>query len=700
VLIGPITADERLTTTHRAKLAYVYVRQSSLNQVRQHQESTELQYRLVDRAIGLGWPHERVQVIDEDLGKSGAGSVERHGFQKLIAEIGLGNAGLVVSLDASRLARNNRDWHQLLELCSVFGVLIADGERLYDPRAYHDRLLLGLSGIMSEAELHQIRMRLHQGERQKASRGELRLPLPAGLAHDRAGLIILNPDEEVQARLLLVFAKFRELQSARGVMRFLRGSGLPLPVRPILGPSPHDVVWREADSARVRNILQNPAYAGAYVYGRRQKDPSRCRTGSGRGTVKVAVGDWAVCLQAAHPGYIGWEEFMANQRRLADNVSHYDAGHTGAPRRGAALLQGIAICGRCGRRMSLRYTGPNGDYPVYCCRVDRDQRASALCQEVRALPVDTLVECVLLDALAPDQIAIAIAAMGQLEEESRQLDRQWTLRRERARYEAERARRQYDTVEPENRLVARSLERAWEDKLRAVEAIEQEYARWRSEEPVVIGEEERAALQRLGENLPKIWGANTTSAAERKRILRFIVREVVLDQKRDRGQVWLKITWQTGAISEHRLQRRVHTYRDYIDVDRLRQRITQLNAACKMDKEIAATLNQEGFVAARGCKFKGENVWLLRKRWDIPTVKINGVSSNPMRWPDGSFSIQGAAAALGITTQTVFDYLARGLLAGHQLTKGQPWQIDLSKEQISRLRARVRHTKRSKKEAS
>ena len=277
MLIAPNTADERLTTTHRAKLAYIYVRQSSLNQVRQHQESTELQYRLVDRAVGLGWPHERVQVIDEDLGKSGAGSIERHGFQKLIAEIGLGNAGLVVSLDASRLARNNRDWHQLLELCSVFGVLIADGERLYDPRAYHDRLLLGLSGIMSEAELHQIRMRLHQGERQKASRGELRLPLPAGLAHDRAGLIILNPDEEVQARLLLVFAKFRELQSARGVMRFLRASGLPLPVRPILGPSPHDVVWREADSARVRNILQNPAYAGAYVYGRRQKDPSRCR---------------------------------------------------------------------------------------------------------------------------------------------------------------------------------------------------------------------------------------------------------------------------------------------------------------------------------------------------------------------------------------------------------------------------------------
>ena len=468
----------------------------------------------------------------------------------------------------------------------------------------------------------------------------------------------------------------------------------------MLGPSPHEVVWREADSARVRDILHNPAYAGAYVYGRRQKDPIRSRPGSIGGTVKVAIADWAVCLKAAHPGYIGWEEFMANQRRLADNINRYEAGHSGVPRRGSALLQGIAICGCCGRRMSLRYTGPNGDYPVYCCRADRDQRGTALCQEVRALPVDALVEGVLLDALAPDQIAIALAAMGQLEEENRHLDRQWTLRRERARYEAERARRQYDAVEPENRLVARSLERAWEDKLRAVEAIEQEYTRWRSEGPLVISEAERAQLQRLGENLPQIWNAATTSAADRKRILRFIMREVALDEKRERGQVWLKIAWKTGAISEHRLQRRVHTYRDYIDIDRLRKRITELNAAGKMDKEIAAILNREGFVAARACAFKGENVWLLRTRWGIPTVKINGVVANPARWPDGSFSIQGAAAALGITAQTVFDYLERGLLAGRQLTKGQPWQIDLTDEQIIRLRAHVRRTRRSKKEAS
>ena len=252
-------SDERLTSARRAKLAYIYVRQSTVTQIKHHQESTELQYRLVDRAEDLGWPRERIQVIDEDLGKSGAGKTDRQGFQKLISEISLGHAGLVMSLDASRLARNNRDWHQLLELCSLFGVLLADGERLFDPCAYHDRLLLGLSGIMSEAELHQIRLRLHQGERQKAARGELRLPVPAGLVHDRSGAVTLNPDEEVQARVALVFAKFRELHSAHAVRRYLRANGLPLPVRPLRGPSPHDVVWREATSAAFFKIPPSPA---------------------------------------------------------------------------------------------------------------------------------------------------------------------------------------------------------------------------------------------------------------------------------------------------------------------------------------------------------------------------------------------------------------------------------------------------------
>ena len=696
-----ISPDERLTPARRAKLAYIYVRQSSVNQVKHHQESTELQYRLVDRAIGLGWPRERVQVIDEDLGKSGAGQADRQGFQRLIAEIGLGNAGLVISLDASRLARNNRDWHQLLELCSLFGVVIADGERLYDPSAYHDRLLLGLSGIMSEAELHQIRMRLHQGELQKAARGELRVPLPGGLIHDRAGRIILNPDEEVQARLRLVFAKFQELQSSRAVMLYLRRNALLVPVRPLLGPSPHELAWREASASQVRYILKNPAYAGAYVYGRRTVQAAQRGTGRRPASVKVPMDQWKVCLLSVHPGYISWEEFMANQKRLSDNTNDSRAAHRGAPRKGAALLQGIAICGRCGRRMSLRYSGPNANYPVYCCRADKDQTAATLCQEVRALPVDDLVSRILLEALAPDQIKIAIAAVDRMTNEARQLEQQWSLRRERARYEAERARRQYDAVEPENRLVARSLEKAWEDRLRAADAIEQEYRQWRQQDPIVLRAEDHKALEGLARNLPALWSAETTLPDERKRILRLVIQEVFLDQKRSRGQVWIKILWQTGAVSEHCMPRRVQSYNsDYADLDYLRNRISQLNAQGLMDKQVAAVLNEEGVVSARRRPFTYENVWLLRQRWGLPAVKLNPTGANPTQWSDGSYSVQGAAAAIGVTPQVIFDYLANGLLKGRQIAKGQPWQIVLTTEQIDELQKRLLRTRRSRKAAS
>src|SRR3954454_2926237 len=558
-----LNLESPVTTAHRAKLAYIYVRQSTAGQVRQHQESTELQYRLVDRAALFGWPKERIEVIEDDLGKSGTSSDSRGGFQTLIAEIGLGKAGLVLSLDASRLARNNHDWHRLLELCSIFGVLIADGERLYDPAAYHDRLLLGLSGIMSEAELHQIRMRLHQGERQKAARGELRLPLPAGLVWDRGGGIALNPDQEVQARLRFVFDKFRELQSAKAVMRELRRHGLSLPVRPLRGPVPHEVVWVPADSSRVLHILHNPAYAGAYAYGRRRRDPTRRRAGTVRSaTVKVAIEQWTVCLRDAHPGYIGWEEFMTNQARLANNVASHAAGRPGAPRQGGALLQGIAVCARCGRRMAVRYSGPHRDYPLYQCSADQRLTGQPRCQEVRALGVDAEFERVLLDALAPDQIALAVAAVGELETENRALEPQCGLRRERARYEAERARRQYDAVEPENRLVACTLEQAWEEKLRQLETVEQAYAAWRAEQTgVVPGDAGCAEGLGLARNLRHVWEAAT--AQERKQMLRLVVREVALDQKREPGVVWMRIVWQTGAVSEHRLRRKVQGYAQY-----------------------------------------------------------------------------------------------------------------------------------------
>jgi DNA invertase Pin-like site-specific DNA recombinase len=701
VLSTASLTEERITTAHRAKLLYVYVRQSSPGQVRHHRESTELQYRLVERAVLLGWPRERVHVIDDDLGKSGTSSTDRHGFQRLIAEVGLGKAGLVMSLDASRLARNNRDWHQLLELCSLFGVLIADGERLYDPGVYHDRLLLGLSGIMSEAELHQIKVRLHQGERQKAARGELRLPLPAGLMQGRDGGVTLNPDEEVQERLRLVFTKFRELRSAKAVMRYLLRGNLLLPVRPLRGPAPHDVVWRPADSARVIQILKNPAYAGAYVYGRRRPDPIRRQPGSGQiGTIAVAPEDWAVCLKDAHPAYVDWNEFMANQRQLADNLSHYDKDRRGVPRKGRALLQGIVCCGRCARRMCLRYSGPNGDYPVYMCVADHSFTGQPRCQEVRALPVDAEVERLILTALAPDQIAVAIAALGEVEAETRLLERQWSLKRERARYDAERAWRQYDAVEPENRLVARSLERVWEDQLRRAEQIEQEFDVWRREQSVSISDADRQQILALGEDLPALWHAPTTTAADRKQIVRLVIKEIALDQKRRRGFVWIRVIWQTGATSEHWVQRQVQSYAAHADADQIRNRIIELNAAQKMDDEIATILNDEGLRTAHGPAFSGNMVHVLRKRWGITTVKINGTAENPQRWADGSYSVQGAADILGITSQTIFDWLRKGWLSGRQLAKGMPWQIFLSPEQAAELRTRVRRTSRSKGEES
>lgn len=701
MLSTTLSTDERITTAHRAKLAYVYVRQSSPGQVRHHQESTELQYRLVERAAVFGWPRERVHVIDDDLGKSGTSSRDRYGFQTLIAEVGLGKAGLVMSLDASRLARNNRDWHQLLELCSLFGVLIADGERLYDPAAYHDRLLLGLSGIMSEAELHQIKIRLHQGERQKAARGELRLPLPAGLIHTRDGGVTFNPDEEVQERLRLVFAKFRELRSAKAVMRYLRRGNLLLPVRPLHGPAPHDVVWRPADSARVINILKNPAYAGAYVYGRRRQDPLRRQPGSDRiGTAAVAPEDWSICLRDAHPAYLDWNEFMANRRQLADNVGRYDAGRPGAPRKGNALLQGIVSCGRCARRMCLRYSGPHGDYPVYVCVADSSAEGRPRCQEVRALAVDAEVERLILTALTPDRIVLAIAALGEIEEETRAMERQWSLKRERARYDAERARRQYDAVEPENRLVARSLERVWEERLRRVDQVEQEYDAWRREQSVSISDNDRAEILALGEELPRLWRAATTRSADRKQIVRLVIKDVALDQKRRRGYVWIKVIWQTGAASEHWLQRCVQGYEQHADQDRLRQCITELNRQQKMDGEIAAILNKEALRTAHGAPFSGGMVHVLRKRWRIQSVKINGTAANPQQWPDGSYSVQGAATAIGITPQVIFDWLRKGWLTGTQLAKGMPWQISLSPDQAAVLRARVRRTNRSKREAS
>jgi len=693
--------SSKITTEHRAKQAVVYIRQSSPSQVLHHAESTDLQYRLVERALHFGWSADQITVIDEDLGKSGRSAELRAGFQHLMAEIGLARVGLVVSFDASRLARNNRDWYQLLDLCSVFGTLIADGERLYDPRTYHDRLLLGLTGMMSEAELHQLTHRLHAGEWHKAERGELRLPLPVGLVRLPDGTVQYDPDAEVQARIRLVFAKFTEFGSAKAVLRYFHQTGLLLPSRPLRGPAPHPLQWEPARASRILALLHNPAYAGVYVYGRHRTDATRRKPGRpASGRIAVPQDQWPICIQDVYPAYISWAEFVANQARLHANQNHYRADKHGVPRKGQALLQGIVCCGACGAHLFVRYSGPAANYPVYVCRAHQTEYGGALCQEVRALPVDAEVERLLLAALAPDQVAIALAAVAEIEAEEQQLQRQWDVRLERARYAAARAQRQYDAVEPENRLVARTLERHWEAQLRALEQLEYEAQHWRQQHQWTATAADREALLALGQDLPQVWFAATTTNAERKEILRLVIHAVIVDARRMRGHVWFQVNWRTGAVSEHCVRRSVAAITEYADRETVQQRLQALHVAGATDDEMAARLNAAGFQTARCRPYSAANIWRLRRHWGIPTAKLNnGTAPNPAQWPDGTYSVTGAAAAVGVFPGTIYLWLRRGRLQGQQQAKGMPWQIPLTDDEITGLKACVQRVRRTKKEA-
>jgi Recombinase/Recombinase zinc beta ribbon domain len=482
---------------------------------------------------------------------------------------------------------------------------------------------------------------MQAGAQRKAAQGDLRLALPVGLERQRDGQVLLHPDAEIQARLRLVFQKFDDLGSAHAVMRYLQRQGLPLPTRPLRGPAPHDVVWQPASTSRVLDILQNPAYAGAYVYGRRTSDPAHQMQGRSRkGQVMRPRGQWPVCVLDHYPAYITWEQYVQTQARLLANQTRYQQDRPGVPRHGQALLQGLIVCGRCGARMSLRYSGPHGAYPVYTCMRARQQYGQPRCQEVRAKGLDAAIAQLFLQALEPDQLAVACAAFAAAEHEATLLHRQWQLRRDRAQYDVDRARRQYHLVEPENRLVARSLEQQWEATLRAQEELEQTYQQWVSQQRVVLTEQDRQEMLRLGADLPTVWAAPTTTNAERKHLVRLLIQAVVVATTRTRGQVWCRILWQTGATSEHSIARTVQSYTQHPDADTLHQRIRTLTAAQKCDAEIAALLNAEGFRSARGRALTSDLVWLMRHQWHIPTVKINGTAHNPPQWPDGTYSIR------------------------------------------------------------
>jgi DNA invertase Pin-like site-specific DNA recombinase len=513
---------------HLRRDAFLYVRQSTLRQVFENTESSKRQYALRERAAALGWPLERIHTIDTDLGISGAHAENRDGFQHLISEVALGRAGIVLGLEVSRLARNNADWHRLLELAALTQTLILDEDGVYDPAHFNDRLLLGLKGTMSEAELHVLRARLLGGQRSKARRGELAMGLPIGLVYDSLGAVILDPDQQIQQALRLVFDSFRESRSASAVVRRFNREHLRFPRRIRYGIGHGEVLWGPLQQGRVSQLLHNPRYAGAYVYGRTRQ--MRGADLSSRRTLKVARNDWPVLIKDAHPGYIDWEEFERNLATLRANTDSFGTGSRGRmPREGNALLQGRVVCGRCGHRMRVRYQKVTTTLaPYYICSEEAVRRAGTLCQSIRGIDVDAAVAGLLLQSLAPATIEIAIAVQDEIAGRIEQADQLRRSQLERARYEAELARRRYLKVDPDNRLVADTLEADWNERLRRLDALQQEHDRQRQADQALLSEQARAKIRTLAADFPRVWSDPHTAASDRKRMVALLIEDITL----------------------------------------------------------------------------------------------------------------------------------------------------------------------------
>jgi len=513
--------NTKIERNHLDRQAAVYLRQSTIKQVHEHRESTERQYALTERAKELGWGAERVEVIDEDLGQSGTSTQRRNGFQRLAEDIAHGRVGAIFALEVSRLARSSADWHRLLDLCGLADVVIVDEQAVYTPRDFNDRLLLGLKGTMSEAELYWMRLRLQGGKLNKARRGELFFTPPAGYEWDAATLRFrLDPDEQVQRAVRLVFERFRLDASAYGVSRYFADHGLQLPARSI---KPRALRWVPPRQTLILTMLHNPIYAGTYAFGR-----SACRAGLVNGQLRQQVRRvpqeaWRTCLHDQHPAYISWDEFMANQKKLHDNdVKHAAPDRQGAAREGSGLLQGLLLCGRCGHRMSTSYHGRRSR-ATYLCRQNVGQGA---CWSVSAPAIDRAVSKLFLEVIQPPAIELSLAVLREVEHQASDVDRQWKLRLERARYEAQLAERRYKAIDPDYRVVARTLEREWNDKLIEVEQVEQEYQALRQREKIDLTDEDRARIVAMAKDLPAVWNAKTTTNPERKNLLRLVVREV------------------------------------------------------------------------------------------------------------------------------------------------------------------------------
>jgi DNA invertase Pin-like site-specific DNA recombinase/uncharacterized protein YndB with AHSA1/START domain len=670
---GP-SPPAKVRTDHLERNAIVYIRQSTPQQVVNNKESTNLQYGLEERATLLGWPRARIRVVDEDQGRSGQSAADRPGFQYLLAEIALGHVGIVLGLEMSRLARSNRDWHQLLELCAVFGTLLADTDGVYDPRDYNDRLLLGLKGAISEAELHRLRKRMHDGLLNKARRGEVYNHPPIGYVKSAEGGFALDPDEQARAVVRLVFDQFDRLGTAHAVLRYLAANGIRLPVRPTHGQQRGQLQWHRPNRVTVHGILEHPIYAGYYRWGYRTVDPRRKVAGHPRsGRIKREPGECLVLLPEHCPAYITAARFWSNQERLKANRCGRDT--PGAPRRGPALLGGLLFCGHCGYRLQVNY-GNNGSGLRYVCARAHVAYGEPECQSLAGGRLDAFVAAQVLQALRPAALELHLAAAADVEEQRRQLHQHWRLRLERADYEVGRAARQYHQVEPEHRLVARELERQWEAALQRQGEARQEYEQFCRTQPAVLSAEERAQIRTLASDIPDLWNAATTTAQDRKRVVRLLVERVEVRVQGQTDPVDVAIRWVGGSVTPHRLVRTVGRYQQLADYPRLCARIAELRAESKSIEEVARRLNEEGFhPPKRGERFTGGMVWgmLTRQCAGASRSRAEAVAANLEK---GEWLLGELARYLGMPQATLHRWRKAGWVRARKLAvSGGLWAI-------------------------
>lgn len=678
--------SSKILDAHRARLAVVYIRQSTPQQLIRHHESTALQYQLQRKARDLGWPPDRIRIIDTDLGRSAAGTQQRPGFQELVAEVGLGHVGLVLGLDISRLARSCKEWYHLLEICALFDTLISDQDGLYNPADYNDRLLLGLKGTMSEAELHTLHQRMEQGRLNKARRGELFNFVPTGYIRDPDGEVAFDPDEQVQGVIRLIFEQFERIGTINGMLRYLVDHGIRLGVRPHAGPMRGRLEWHRPNRVTLSNLLHNPIYAGTYVWGRRKIDPRRRRPDSaGSGRVVIPPEQWDIVIHNRVPAYITWEQFQANQHRLAANRQTWS--QPGSPRNGPALLGGLVICGICGTRMTGH--APSEGYPRYSCLREAVDYGGPYCQSLRSDVLDTWVTQQVLEALQPAALELSLQAAEDLEHQREVLYVHWRQRLERVDYEVQRAFRQYDAVDPDNRLVARQLERQWEVALRQQAELQEAFARFEATQPPRLTPAERAQIQRLADDVPALWHMATTTAADRKSIVRLLIERVIVQVVGQTEQVEVTICWHGGAETRGNILRPVARLDQLSYYPALCQRLRELVDEGLTTSQITECLNAEGFrPPKRVPRYTVGAISSLRSRLGLVRACRQTPPAALERRAD-EWLLADLAAHLDMPTVTLHHWIRRGIVQARQPDGPQGrWLIWADAAEVVRLRQR------------